>query len=321
MDDHNLAIHTTDLGRCFGATPAVDGLDLRVPRGSIYGLVGPDGAGKTTTIRLLCGAITADRGTALVNGIDVTRAPEQVRRVTGYVAQRFGLYGDLTVRENMRFFADVYGVPRSEQGTLMQRLLGFSRLAPFQHRRADALSGGMKQKLALACALLHGPALLLLDEPTAGVDPVSRREFWDILREAVVQQGMTVLVATPYMDEADRCHYVGFMRAGRLLASGTPRELQALVDGVVLEILATPRIAAERALRTLPGVRDVQVFGDRLHVVVAVAPPSSALETVLAGAGAVLHSSRPVAPTMEDVFMHLSAVGAGVGAFGPQSVS
>jgi ABC-2 type transport system ATP-binding protein len=165
----------------------------------------------------------------------------------------------------------------------------------------------MKQKLALACALIHSPQVLLLDEPTTGVDPVSRREFWDILREAVVRQGMTVLVSTPYMDEADRCHYVGFMRAGRLLASGTPRELQRLVDGVVLEVQATPRETADRALRQAPGVREVQVFGDRLHVVADAAPEEDALRGILTAAGAALHAVRPVAPTMEDVFMHLSA--------------
>jgi ABC-2 type transport system ATP-binding protein len=302
-----LAIETADLSRSFGTIRAVDGLSLRVPRGSIYGLVGPDGAGKTTAIRMLTGAIAADRGTAQVVGVDVARDPDGVRRTIGYVAQRFGLYGDLTVRENMRFFADVYGVPRAEQPALMDRLLAFSRLGPFQGRRAEALSGGMKQKLALACALIHTPQVLFLDEPTTGVDPVSRREFWDILREAVVRQGMTVLVSTPYMDEADRCHHVGFMREGRLLASGTPRELQRLVTGVVLEMHATPREAADRALRGAPGVREVQVFGDRLHVVADAAPDHAALRARLAEAGAELHGARAVAPTMEDVFMHLSS--------------
>ena len=301
-----LAIETVDLTRSFGAIHAVAGVSIRVPRSSIYGLVGPDGAGKTTTIRMLCGAIVPDRGRATIAGIDVVRDVEAVRRKIGYVAQRFGLYGDLTVRENMRFFADVYGVPASAQPALTDRLLAFSRLTPFQGRRAEALSGGMKQKLALACALIHQPEVLFLDEPTTGVDPVSRREFWDILRDAVVQQGMTVLVSTPYMDEADRCHYVGFMREGQLLASGTPRELQRLVEGVVLEVQASPREVADRALRHAPGVREVQVFGDRLHVVADAAPAESELRRRLAESGAALHSVRPVAPTMEDVFMHLS---------------
>ncbi len=250
-----LAIETIDLTRSFGAVRAVDGLDLRVPASRIYGLVGPDGAGKTTTLRILCGALLPDSGQARVAGVDVVRNPEEVRRHLGYMPQRFSLYGDLTVRENIRFFADIYRVPRAEQAALTARLLEFSRLGPFQDRRADALSGGMKQKLALACTLIHRPRVLLLDEPTTGVDPVARREFWDILRDAVNQDGMTVLVSTPYMDEADRCHIVGFMRGGKILASDTPRNLQRLIPGVVLEVQATPRRPAERALRGMADLR------------------------------------------------------------------
>ena len=301
------AIEITNLSRSFGPIHAVNGLSMRVPAGRIYGLVGPDGAGKTTTLRLLCGALLPTSGQASVMGIDVARDPEAVRRQIGYMPQRFSLYGDLTVRENMRFFADVYGVPRASQPALIERLLGFSRLAPFQGRRADALSGGMKQKLALACALIHKPAVLMLDEPTTGVDPVSRREFWDILRDTVQQDGMTVLVSTPYMDEADRCHSVGFMRAGALMASGSPRELQRLVPGVVLELQAAPLHAAQAALAGLPGLREVQVFGDRLHIVADAAPPAEALRARLAAGGATLASVRPVQPTMEDVFMFLQS--------------
>lgn len=298
-------VETNGLCKAFGHVTAVDGLDLEVQRGQIYGLVGPDGAGKTTTLRMLCGVLLPDSGTARVIDIDVVHDPESVRRHIGYMPQRFSLYGDLTVRENIRFFADAYGVPRAEQPALATRLLEFSRLAPFQNRRAEALSGGMKQKLALACTLIHKPEVLLLDEPTTGVDPVSRREFWDILRDAVSRDGVTVLVSTPYMDEADRCHAVGFMRSGKLMATGTPRELQRVVPGVVLEIAAEPRHAAEQALRSLPGMRDVQVFGDRLHLLVDIAPETSVLQEMLAHAGAQLHSFRPVAPTMEDVFMYL----------------
>jgi ABC-2 type transport system ATP-binding protein len=298
------AITTTNLTRSFGSVRAVDGLNLTVPSGRIYGLVGPDGAGKTTTLRILCGALLADSGTAHVAGVDVGRDPEGVRRRLGYMPQRFSLYGDLTVRENMRFFADVYGVPRAEQGALMERLLAFSRLGPFQGRRADALSGGMKQKLALACALIHRPDVLMLDEPTTGVDPVARREFWDILRDAVERDGQTVLVTTPYMDEADRCHVVGFMRAGALLASGTPRELQALVPGVVLEVQARPLHAAQRALRQVAGLRDVQLFGDRLHVMADGPIDGDTLRAALP-ADVTLNSVRRIPPTMEDVFMHL----------------
>jgi ABC-2 type transport system ATP-binding protein len=301
----SFAIKTSDLSRSFGAVHAVAGLTMNVSAGQIYGLVGPDGAGKTTTLRMLCGALLPDGGQASVMGIDVARDPEGVRRRIGYMPQRFSLYGDLTVRENMLFFADIYGVPRAEQAPLLDRLLAFSRLSKFQSRRADALSGGMKQKLALACALIHKPDVLMLDEPTTGVDPVSRREFWDIVRDAVNQEGMTVLVSTPYMDEADRCHTVGFMRAGTLMATGTPRELQALVSGVVLEVQATPYHEAQVLLRGIPGVREVQVFGDRLHIVADTAVPEEALRRQLNGSDVKLGSVRQVQPTMEDVFMYL----------------
>jgi ABC-2 type transport system ATP-binding protein len=240
-----------------------------------------------------------------VAGVDVVKDPEEVRRHLGYMPQRFSLYGDLTVRENIRFFADVYRVPRREQAALTARLLEFSRLGRFQNRRADALSGGMKQKLALACTLIHRPRVLLLDEPTTGVDPIARREFWDILRDAVNQDGMTVLVSTPYMDEADRCHVVGFMRGGKILASDTPRNLQKLIPGVVLEVQATPRHAAETALRAMPGVRDVQVFGDRMHVVADAAPAEDEWRRRLSANGVTFQALRPIPPTMEDVIMHL----------------
>jgi ABC-2 type transport system ATP-binding protein len=299
------AIVTTDLSRAFGPVRAVASLSLCVPQGQIYGLVGPDGAGKTTALRLLCGALRPDSGRATVMGLDVARNPEGVRRRIGYMPQRFSLYGDLTVLENLRFFAEVYGVPRAAHPALLERLLAFSRLGPFQHRRTEALSGGMKQKLALACALIHRPDVLLLDEPTTGVDPVSRREFWDILRDAVVQNGMTVLVSTPYMDEADRCHTVGFMRAGALMAAGTPRELQALVPGVVLEVQVRPYHAAQERLRALPGVHSVQLFGDRLHVIADAPLPEATLRDHLAGGEVSLISVRRIQPTMEEVFVYL----------------
>ncbi|MBX0326913.1 ABC transporter ATP-binding protein [Oscillochloris sp. ZM17-4] len=306
------AIITTDLTRSFGPIHAVAGLNLRVAAGQIYGLVGPDGAGKTTTMRLLCGALRPDGGSATVMGVDVARDPEGVRRRIGYMPQRFSLYGDLTVRENMRFFAEVYGVSRAEQEPLIQRLLAFSRLGPFQGRRAEALSGGMKQKLALACALIHRPDVLMLDEPTTGVDPVSRREFWDILRDAVMRDGMTVLVSTPYMDEADRCHMVGFMREGALMASGTPRELQAMVPSLVLEVQARPYHLAQERLRALDGVRGVQVFGDRLHVIADGSLTEEAIRGQLAGDAITLGGVRRIQPTMEEVFMYLQGAAAEV---------
>ncbi len=301
------AIEIRDLKRAFGAVRAVDGLNVQALPGRIYGLVGPDGAGKTTTLRVLCGALLADSGEAWVAGIDVRRDPDIARRRIGYVAQRFSLYGDLTVLENMRFFADIYGLPTTERATMTERLLSFSRLGPFQKRRADALSGGMRQKLALACALIHRPEVLILDEPTTGVDPVARREFWDLLADTVARDGLTVLVATSAMDEADRCHTIGFMRAGRLRASGSPRELQRLVPGIVLELRAEPLRSAEATLKGLAGIRDVQVVGDRLHVFADPAPSETTLREVLREAGATLIAVRSVAPTMEDVYLHLTS--------------
>lgn len=299
------AIETIDLSRSFGPVRAVNRLNLTVMAGRIHGLLGPDGAGKTTTLRLLCGVLRPDTGRAVVAGIDVVRNPEGVRQRIGYMPQRFSLYGDLSVLENLRFYADAYGIPQAERAALLTRLLGFSRLAPFCNRRADELSGGMRQKLALACALIHHPQVLLLDEPTTGVDPVSRREFWDLLHEAVHARGMTVLLTTPYMDEAERCHEVSFMRAGDVLANGTPRELQRLVPGVVLEIRAEPRHIAETALRALPAVRDVHVFGDRLHVIADLWFDDATLRRTLADAHVTLHTFRPVTPGMEDVFLYL----------------
>lgn len=299
------AIETIDLSRAFGPVRAVNRLNLTVMAGRIHGLLGPDGAGKTTTLRLLCGVLRPDTGRAVVAGIDVVRNPEGVRQRIGYMPQRFSLYGDLTVLENLRFYADAYGIAQAERAALITRLLGFSRLAPFRNRRADELSGGMRQKLALACALIHHPQVLLLDEPTTGVDPVSRREFWDLLHEAVHARGMTVLLTTPYMDEAERCHEVSFMRAGDMLANGTPRELQRLVPGIVLEIRAEPRHIAETTLRALPDVRDVHVFGDRLHVITEPWFDAATLLRTLADAHVTLHTFRPVTPGMEDVFLYL----------------
>jgi ABC-2 type transport system ATP-binding protein len=294
-----------DLRRSFGAVRAVDGLNLAVGRGQIYGMVGPDGAGKTTTLRILCGALLPDGGTARVAGLDVRRQPEQVRRHLGYMPQRFSLYGDLTVAENLRFFADIFRVPARTQHALIDRLLAFSRLERFRDRRAERLSGGMKQKLALACALIHTPEVLVLDEPTTGVDPVSRREFWEIVRDAVAE-GRTVLVSTPYMDEAERCHQVGFISGGRLLASGTPRELQQLVPGITLELHANPPRDAAALLKRQPAVRDVQVLGDLLHVALHQPLPVEQIRALLDTGGITLQRARPVSPTMEEVLMYLS---------------
>ncbi|HET7768966.1 MAG TPA: ABC transporter ATP-binding protein [Chloroflexota bacterium] len=220
------AVDTRGLQKRFGQLHAVADLALRVPRGAVFGLVGPDGAGKTTTLRLLAGIMSPDGGTAVVAGHEVRRDPEAVKRRVGYLAQRFALYGDLTIAENLRFFADVYGVPAAARREREAELLALTQLTPFTGRLAEHLSGGMRQKLGLACALIHRPQLLLLDEPTSGVDPPARRDLWRLLHR-LNRDGLTVLVATPYMDEAARCHQIGLVDRGRVLASGAPPEIAA----------------------------------------------------------------------------------------------
>ena len=300
------AIETTSVWKGFGETVAVRGLDLKVRSGEIYGLVGPDGAGKTTAIRMLCGVLAPDRGDVRVGGRSLARDMENVRQRIGYMPQQFSLYTDLTVMENLRFFADLYGVSRQEWETRSVELLAFSRLQPFAGRLSEFLSGGMKQKLALACTLIHEPDLLLLDEPTTGVDPISRREFWRILY-GLLGRGVTILVSTPYMDEAERCNTVGFMAGGRLVASGSPGELKRLVGREILELRAEPRRPAARVARLVPGVEDVRVFGDLLHLVTAdAARTQDAVLRALEAEGIRVHALRQIEPTMEDAFMSLT---------------
>ena len=293
------------LRKSWGATAAVDGLALEVGRGEIFGLVGPDGAGKTTAIRLLCGILDADRGSASVAGFDVRAAPEEVKRRIGYMSQRFSLYGDLTVAENLRFFAELHHVPRKERREREAGLLEFSRLAPYRDRLAQNLSGGMKQKLALACTLVHEPAVVLLDEPTTGVDPVSRREFWRLLSE-FLSQGITIFMATPYLDEAERCSRIALMSNGHVLAVDRPSQMRASFPDEIVEVLATPPGQAEACVRGVPGVHDVQAFGERLHVRVARGASDRTLRDVSAAfaqAGVQVTSLRVVPASLEDVFI------------------
>ncbi|MBI2498135.1 MAG: ABC transporter ATP-binding protein, partial [Opitutae bacterium] len=262
------AIRTTGLRRTFGATVAVDTLDLDVAEGEIFGLVGPDGAGKTTTMRMLTGILRPTGGTAQVAGFDVRRAPERLKEHIGYMSQRFGLYPDLTVAENIGFYADIYGVPAAERAERTERLLGFSNLTPFKHRLAGNLSGGMKQKLGLACALIHTPRILFLDEPTNGVDPVSRRDFWRILYQ-LVREGVTIFVSTSYLDEAERCNRLALLHQGRLLGTGTPDSLKKMMPGSLLEVrTSAPRRTAALLREQLAGA-SVGLFGDRVHLVTA----------------------------------------------------
>jgi len=303
-DEYTIEIR--GLTRRFGALIAVDHLDLAVRRGEIFGLVGPDGAGKTTLLRMLCGAIEPTMGTARVAGFDVVKQGEQVRARLGYMPQSFSLYPDLSVRENLNFFADLYDVPVARRAPRMAQLLEFSRLTEFQNRRAEHLSGGMKKKLALACTLIHEPQVLLLDEPTTGVDPVSRRELWRILYDLLREQ-VTIVVTTPYMDEAERCNRVGFLMNGRLLQIGTPSELVQLPQHAVIELKARPRKVMQTIARQTAGIESIQIFGDRLHLLTTDPETVCArLAAQLQVAGAQVLTLRTIRPSLEDVFMQLA---------------
>jgi ABC-2 type transport system ATP-binding protein len=304
-----ILIEASDLHKSFGANHAVNGVSLRVRAGEAYGLVGPDGAGKTTTMRLLIGALRLDQGTARVAGYDLAHPAdaERARANVGYLAQRFSLYGDLTVIENLRFFGEVRGVAGPALEKQGAELLAFVGLKGFESRRADQLSGGMKQKLGLACALIHQPKVLLLDEPTGGVDPVTRQDFWQLIIR-LLAEGLALIVSTPYMDEAARCNRLGFMHAGRILVEGAPRELTASLTGRVLELAAHPKDKAKFLAQADPEVEDVLAFGDRFHLRVKdPAGPLERLPNVLAAAGVTVERLRPVAPSLEDVFISLLA--------------
>jgi len=296
------AVQFTGVEKRFGGTAALGGLTLDVRKGEMFGLIGPDGAGKTTAIRLLCGLLHVDGGTVRVFDRDPVRDHAWVTARVGYLSQRFSLYGDLTIDENIEFFAEIHGV--RDYRTRRDALLDMTQLTPFRDRLADRLSGGMKQKLALACTLVHEPELIVLDEPTTGVDPVSRREFWKLLSEFLAR-GITIVMSTPYLDEAERCGRVALLHDGRTLAVDEPSRLRTLITGRIVEVMAPGRTDAAALARTLPGVADVQVFGERLHLTLegttddavgAVAREMA--RTPLAGA-----SVREVPPSLEDVFI------------------
>ncbi len=298
------AVRTTGLTRRFDKLVAVREVDFTVPEGTVVGLIGPDGAGKTTLIRMMVGVLAPDAGRVEIFGHDVQKQRDKTRLLLGYMSQAFGLYQDLTVAENIRFFGRLRLVSRKDRIEREKRLLDFTRLAPFVKRPAGKLSGGMKQKLGLICTLLHEPRVLFLDEPTNGVDPVSRREFWDILGE--LRGRVTVVVATPYMDEAERCDLVALMSEGRILAYDTPERLRARIERPVWEVEASePFTAAERVSEAMPWV-DVQLFGDMLHVLGPESPDSVLQLLREAGHQA---TARQVAPSMEDAYVHLATQG------------
>jgi ABC-2 type transport system ATP-binding protein len=304
------AIVAENLFKAFGEVHAVNGLSLAVQEGEIYGLVGPDGAGKTTTMRLICGGFNPDRGSVSIRGFDLAHHAEQARAQIGYLAQRFSLYGDLTVTENLHFFAQMHGLKASEWKPRAQEILQFVGLAEFADRMADQLSGGMKQKLGLASALVHRPQVLLLDEPTGGVDPVTRQDFWQLIIRIVSQEGVSVLVSTPYMDEAARCTRVGFIDRGRMIVEGTPGQVTTRLNGRMLELVGEPLDQLRRAAQTAPDVEDVQIFGDRLHLRVKEGSADRVmadLPGLLQTQGLQVSRIRSIAPTLEDVFIELVA--------------
>jgi ABC-2 type transport system ATP-binding protein len=298
-------IETEKLTRRFKNVTAVDELSLTVRRGEVFGLVGPDGAGKTTTIRMLCAIMDPTEGSAQVAGFDTVREPEQIKRRIGYMAQRFNLYGDLSVVENLDFFADVFQVRGRTRRERKERLLRFARLTEFRKRRAAHLSGGMQKKLALACTLIHQPEIIFLDEPTTGVDPVSRREFWDILTELHLQ-GITIFVSTPYMDEAERCSRVGLMYEGQLVVCDVPQAIKALVGGELLEVRPSNLRRAEEVVSAVEGVLEVQTYGDLLHVFVdSVRRRQGPLVEALQAGGIQVIGIRQTRPRMEEAFISI----------------
>ncbi|UCD25016.1 MAG: ABC transporter ATP-binding protein [Gemmatimonadota bacterium] len=293
------------LTRDFGATRAVQGLTFDVARGELFGIVGPDGAGKTTTLRMLAGVLRPTAGDATIAGVSVAQDPEAVKPHVAYMSQRFGLYVDLTVRENIEFYADLYQVPRKERPERLERLYQFSALGPFENRLAGKLSGGMKQKLSLCCALIHHPEVMLLDEPTFGVDPISRRDLWLILHE-MVADGMTVILSTAYLDEAERCDRVAMLHHGRVIALDTPDSLQQQFRGEIQTVHTNNPRQTRDLLRGLPGIRDAVLFGDTIHVTLddrARYWPEAKL--LLEAENISILAEAPVEPALENVFIEL----------------
>lgn len=298
----NTIIKIENIKRSYEQTVAVDGISLDVNEGEMFGLVGPDGAGKTTTIRMLCGLLKPDSGSAKILGYDLLKGKKEIKKKIGYLSQKFSLYGDLTVDENIEFFADIHGVKNF--GERRNELLEFTRLTPFRDWLAGRLSGGMKQKLALACTLIHKPKIIFLDEPTTGVDPVSRRDFWKILA-SLLKEEITIFMSTPYLDEAERCNRVALMNKGKIISFDTPQNVKGNLDKFIVELVCNPIREAYNLIRQSTRF-EVQMFGDRLNVVVDDCDRDcKELEELLKNNLITVTDIRPIPPSLENVFMHL----------------
>jgi ABC-2 type transport system ATP-binding protein len=299
------SIQTTNLTKIFGTLTAVNRLNFEVKSGEIYGLVGPDASGKTTTLRMLCGILPPDGGEAKVAGCDIRQEAESLKEKVGYLPQRFGLYGDLTVLENIDFYADLYEVPRKRRMERIERLLRFANLEPFGKRKAQDLSGGMKQKLGLICALIHTPQILFLDEPTTGVDPLSRRDFWLILND-LLKEGVTILFSTSYLDEAERCNRIGLIYQGELLVSDTPSNVKERIGGTVLELRLEDHRKGMKVLEGIESIRSLVLSGDKIHILVDDPREGEGLiREVLAKQGMEILAMIVVRPSLEDAFVSI----------------
>jgi ABC-2 type transport system ATP-binding protein len=296
----NSLILITELYKSYDSVEAVKGISLEIEKGEMFGLVGPDGAGKTTTIRIMCGLLNFDNGEVKLLDKSISKEKKKIQNSIGYLSQKFSLYGDLTIDENIEFFADIHNVKDYKERR--EELLEFTRLKPFRDRLADKLSGGMKQKLALACSLIHKPQILFLDEPTTGVDPVSRRDFWKILA-LLKKDGITIFMTTPYLDEAERCNRVALMNKGEIIAIDTPANIKKSIGKIIVELVCTN---IRRAYQQIKTSHDVQLFGDRINIVLDnYENEYPAIEKMLAHEGIDIIDKRIITPTLENVFMHL----------------
>jgi ABC-2 type transport system ATP-binding protein len=300
-----LSIQTTNLTKTFDSITAVNRLNLEVKAGEIFGLVGPDAAGKTTTLRMLCGILPPDEGEARVAGYDIRKEAELLKEKVGYLPQRFGLYGDLTVIENVHFYADLYQVPKKMRKGRIERLLRFANLEPFVKRKAQDLSGGMKQKLGLISALIHTPEILFLDEPTTGVDPLSRRDFWMILYD-LLREGVTILFSTSYLDEAERCSRIGLIYQGELMIADTPASVKTRMRGTILELRMEDHQGGMRVLEKTGSFRSMVLSGDKIHVFLDDPLKGEKLiRDVLRSEGMEVETLAEVRPSLEDVFVSM----------------